>query len=384
MGLIWPKKCHSVSFFALALTILFPVGTFGQPGDGLLGFVTRIGRRIDTAAVSGVDSRYITAPRQPWQITIKSSLAQTDMKMQSDIDGSAFFEGVVGNLHWEPRIRTELSSYVGLWAGYRGYGVGYSKNVKGDGGSYLTFGATGSTYGVNLRIHRFSNDEPEVFYNGYFPDYREQTMSYHLESPIKTHTLILDGYYLFNGKHFSYTAAYDQSNIQLRSAGSLMAGAMYYYSNIHYDADRNADLILLMDDIGRIRQWEASVGVGYAYNFVPARGWLLSAMAMPMVSFLNKLKTYHYDSNYRQLAIDDVVHDEDELPVDEYRIWPMYEKTRHSRMVLNFDARLSLTYNWNCCFFNVYGQLNRFRFQHEHISGRLTDWFVNAQVGVRL
>ncbi len=91
-------------------------------------------------------------------------------------------------------------------------------------------------------------------------------------------TIIADGYYMFNGKKFSYAAAYDQSVIQKRSAGSLMAGLMYNYTDIDYAANSNGDLIYMMSGLGRIKLWQGSVGVGYAYNWVPARGLLVNLM----------------------------------------------------------------------------------------------------------
>ena len=69
----------------------------------------------------------------------------------------------------------------------------------------------------------------------------------------------------------SYAAAYDQSVVQKRSAGSLMAGAMYYHSTVAYDEGRDAEFIMYMNDIGRMKQYQLSLGGGYAYNLCPAR-----------------------------------------------------------------------------------------------------------------
>ena len=360
-------------------------------GGGIVSLVRKLGTFIDSMTVRGVDRTYIEAPKEPWQVILRGNVNQTDMKMKSTIDAEGMFWGVKGDVRWEPRIKTTPSTYVGFWAGYRGYGLGYSWNVGGDKGSILTLGATGGSYGVNLRIHRFKTDEPEVFIAGNFLDdevgdfnYSERIENFPLWKPIRTRTLILDGYYLFNGKRFSYAAAYDQSVIQRRSAGSLMAGAMYYHSHTQYANDEDADFILMMGDIGRIKQWQASVGVGYAYNWVPAKGLLVSAFAMPMLTFYNRLKVWQYGSNYRDMAIDEELHEEDELSFLDYKIWPMGETSQNSRMTLTFDGRLSLTYQWSRFFINAYGQFNNFRYSQGRYSGYLNDWFVNASIGVRL
>lgn len=386
--------------FLLALSLFTATGASAETGsDGKAIWPVRVAKSlmafIDTMAASGRDRNFIEVPKRPWQVMVRGNINQSDLKLNSVVDGGSMFANVVGNLQWEPRIKTVPSTYVGVWAGYRGYGLGYSWNVGGDNGSILTFGAMGGSYGINLRIHNFENDEPEVYYAGHFKDeiytpdnqavFVSTTDKELLLSPIRTRTLLLDGYYLFNGKHFSYAAAYDQSVIQRRSAGSLMAGAMYYHSHINYATDDNADFILLMDNIGKIKQWQASAGVGYAYNLVPCKGLLVNAMAMPMLTFYNRHKTWRYDSNYRDLALDDDLHDDDELSPSLWKLKeePLSVNDSHSNVTLNIDTRLSLTYNWKRFFLNAYGQFSNFHYKDGDVSGRLNDWYINASLGVR-
>ena len=185
-----------------------------------------------------------------------------------------------------PYLKTQPSQYVGFWAGYRGYGIGYTVNVGGDKGSNLVFGATGGAYGVNVRIHSFDNSNPSINLNSELLSEEEQKTwdDVQLIDPIHVRTVIADGYYMFNGKKFSYAAAYDQSVIQKRSAGSLMAGLMYNYTHIDYATDLNGDLVYLMHGLGKVKLWQGSAGVGYAYNWVPARGLLVNVMLMPAVT----------------------------------------------------------------------------------------------------
>ena len=210
-----------------------------------------------------------------------------------------------------------------------------------------------------------------------------------LGSPIRTRALFLDGYYLFN-KKCSYAAAYDQSVIQKRSAGSLMAGAMYFHSTTKYDDDINADLIMLMNDIGVIKTWQVSAGAGYIYNWVPAKGWLVSGMVMPMLTFYSRIKSYTYDittPDGRQicdLSDPEYYHlFEDE---EAYRSVVLTERgvsTTHNKLSWNFDARLSVVYNWSRTYMRVYGYYNRFRYDNEDSNGRLTEWHVYASLGYR-
>ena len=354
---------------------------------GLTTFVKKVGTMIDSMSVRGLDRNYIDAPKKPWQIIAKGNVNQTIVSMNADgnilgVDYSA-----------RPYLKTQPSQYVGFWAGYRGYGIGYTVNVGGDKGSNLVFGATGGAYGVNVRIHSFDNSNPSINLNSELLSEEEQETwdDVQLIDPIHVRTVIADGYYMFNGKKFSYAAAYDQSVIQKRSAGSLMAGLMYNYTHIDYATDLNGDLVYLMHGLGKVKLWQGSAGVGYAYNWVPARGLLVNVMLMPMVTFVNKLKVFAYATNVPELMTDerfwgDDISNEvwDEWFYSNVHITPMGDKTINSGISLGFDTRMSVTYNFGRYFISAYGQFNNIRYRHQSTHGYLNDWFINTAIGIRL
>ena len=349
--------------------------------------VRKVGTMIDSMSTRGLDQHYIEAPEKPWQIIVRGNVNQSTLSMTT--------RGSIMGIDYDakPYMKTEPSRYVGLWAGYRGYGLGYTVNVGGDKGSYFTIGATGGAYGVNVRIHSFETNHPnfDLESNLIPEENKDDWKEVELLSPIKVRAVIADGFYLFNGKRFSYAAAYDQSVLQKRSAGSLMAGAMYYYGNIDYADRTNGDLIYTMHGLGRVKLWQGSVGVGYAYNWVPATGLLVSAMAMPMLTFVNKMKTYGYATNVEELMADPRFLDED-ITDEEWDEWfysnlqiaPMGDMTFNSGLTVTFDARLSLTYNFSRFFISAYGQFSNMRYRHDSSHGHLNDWFVNTSFGVRL
>ena len=185
---------------------------------------------------------------------------------------------------------------------------------------------------------------------------------------------------------------------------------MYYHSTVAFNSGRNAGYIMFMNDVGKIKQWQLSLGGGYAYNLVPCKGLLISAMAMPMITVYNKVDVYTYDSWLRELMeerrknpdmFDDVTdndyntEDTDGTSVDNdddlndiedllLTVWEKGRSSQKSRITLTWDARLSLTYNIGNWFFNIYGQYNNFRYSHSDTHGRLNDWYMNASVGIRL
>ena len=375
----------TLKYMMLVIVVSF-CGQMMAEGN-VVSLIKKVGTFIDSMSVRGVDRRYIDAPEKPWQLIVKGNVSQTIVSMRT--------EGSMAGLDYsaKPYLKTTPAQYVGLWAGYRGYGLGYTVNVGGDKGSYLTFGATGGAFGINVRIHSFDNSNPDFNLNSSLLSEAEMETwnDVQLIDPIHVKTVIADGYYMFNGKKFSYAAAYDQSVFQKRSAGSLMAGLMYNYTHIDYSSDQNGDLIYLMEGLGKVKLWQGSAGVGYAYNWVPARGLLVNLMAMPMLTFVNKLKAYGYATNVEELMEDPFFWDPnttneewDEWFYGNLHITPMGEMTFNSGISLGFDARMSVTYNLGRIFFNSYGQFNNIRYHHNNSTGYLNDWFVNTSIGIRL
>ena len=397
-----------------------------QTEDDKSNLFTKAKAFLNRSVVHGVDTNYVKTPAQPWQVSVKSRVAQTDLQMHSVIDGTDLFDGErvmpfmvgVGDMATDPRIMTKVSTSLGVKVGYKGLSVSYSFPVGGDKSQNLTLRGVGNWYSVNLRWHKFKSNTMSTHYSGMVRtrgliDYNEETNKYifsdwgetimwdetgeeKVSPPITIKTLIFDGFYIFNHKKFSYAAAYNQKTIQARSAGSPIVGLMCYYADFDYADKHNAELIYWMDGIGRLRQYQLAVGGGYAYNFVPAKGWLISALAMPMVTLLNQTRINTYESNLEevmnkhlieyaigQLFVDEGVNVDLMDFSDEYEIYSTGEHSRNNRVALNFTTRLSVTYNWNRYFINANGQFNNFNYRHNAMHGHPNDWYVNASVGVR-
>ncbi|WP_165041965.1 DUF4421 family protein [Dysgonomonas sp. ZJ709] len=70
------------------------------------------------------------------------------------------------------------------------------------------------------------------------------------------------GQYFFNNKKFSYKAAFDQSERQMRSVGSFQIGGGVFYNDIRSDSS--------LVSLGRYNQKNLQIGIsgGYAHTFV--------------------------------------------------------------------------------------------------------------------
>ena len=352
-----------------------------------------VGEYIDSATVRGIDQRYILVPEKPWAVVLKYNVNNMDLRSVSTMTESQMAErGKVGDSNWETIFRPSSESSLGAWVGYRGYGLGYSFSFNRNNGRNFSIGLTGSNYGINLRTRKFNTNKIDINVWGHDEDgaYELNDLPAETWEDIKVNTAIFDAFYMLNGKRFSYAAAYDQSTIQVRSAGSFMIGVMWFRTALNYSARQNALFIQALGDIGRVTIQEGSLGVGYAYNWVPVRNLLVNITAMPMVALYNRTKIHRYDSNY-DVFLEEGEYSpqgkkhvpDDESWLDDITLEETGTAVRHGKVSLNIDARASITYNMGRYFLNCYGQLNHYRNSIDDNTLRLTDWYVNASLGYR-
>ena len=123
-------------------------------------------------------------------------------------------------------------------------------------------------------------------------------------------------------------------------------------------------------------------------RLVPAKGLLVSGMAIPMLTFYNHHKMWRYDSNLKDIITEYGFLSALGLNATDYRIWKASQNAvseSNSDLEVNLDARLSVTYEWNSLLFlNIYGQFSNFKFKMDNYSGHLNDWYINASLGLRL
>ena len=90
-------------------------------------------------------------------------------------------------------------------------------------------------------------------------------------------TLNVNAYYAFNSSRFSYPAAFSQSYIQRKSAGSFLLAVsgqgQHANLSVREDVGWAQEMHLKMTNIG--------IGAGYGYNYVPSENWLLHISALP-------------------------------------------------------------------------------------------------------
>ena len=330
---------------------------------------------MDYSTVKGIDSAYIDVPEKEWTAELTTTVNHASLKLETDWN----FAGLEGLL--TAKTSNNAATSLGAAIAYRSYGIGYSKILNGEG-SIFSLSFSGSNYAINGSITNYSSDTPTVSFKGKFEgETMDESTSAKIDEPINVRTMFIDGYYIFNSKKFSYLAAYTPSLIQRRSAGSLIAGAMYFHARTNYESSNNTEMLFVMQGVGKIKVDQASIGMGYAYNWVPARGLVINIMAMPMLTLYNRTKLYRYEFEY----IGDVpIEEQESLDIDDYKVVGDGDVTKTPNKVrVNFDGRIAAVYNWQNWFVRTYGQFNTFKFGHENTSGRFSNWSIYASIGRR-
>lgn len=183
---------------------------------------------------------------------------------------------------------SDPSTSVGAYLTYLAVSVGYDINVSRIFGgveqarSRYKFAFKCALFGAEMYIE--NNDvgtEIKRFGN-----------LHHLNIPfegIKTSGWGVDLYYFFNNKRYSQAAAFNFSKIQIRSQGSFYAGLSIF--NQRYDFDFNQLPASLQYQIPsdwidrhyRTNTRNYGFRLGYGYNWVFHRGWVLCATISPTV-----------------------------------------------------------------------------------------------------
>ena len=378
--------------------LLFSLNAAGQ----IMERLHQVQNYLDSTAKAKVDERYIEVPDKPWRVILRHKTNGVAVDYNQELD----FPETNENSEWKLRFEPPIASSLGFWVGYRGTGISYSYSLAKNAGRYFSFSSTGAKYGLTFRLRRFNMREATFSATDYkngqkLEEYEEKE---NIPSPVWIRSAYLNGYYVFNGRHYSQAAAYNQSVIQRRSAGSFLLGATWYQSSFDYSDKTNLLYMIIARGIHRIKVHQANIGFGYGYNFVPFRGLVINAMAMPTLSVYNRVKVERYDFNLVLSSKDDEVDDygkwdpqtrtwangKSKKPVllladgDKIDYWDLDSEVDYSALHLNLDLRLGITYNWKNYYIGLQSQFNNFTYKKDDSSVTLSEGFAQLALGVRL
>lgn len=207
--------------------------------------------------------------------------AQTDNRLLQSI-----------NISPRPAIK------VGPYFGWRWLFLGYTMDVGSMGQAKKNTEFNLSLYsakvGCDLIYIRNKADFKIGNITG-FDGLRDDAFKGHDFDGMKSYSTMINVYYVFNNKHFSYPAAYAQSTVQRISAGSFVLGLRYDHHKMHFNHTKlpydlrfdaeGRDRLLPELKTDRIKYYNVGLSFGYAYNWVPAKNWLVNVSLMPALGY---------------------------------------------------------------------------------------------------
>lgn len=277
---------------------------------------TRFFREFNT-----IDSSYIEPQHYNYTVMLQNTNTYEEYTLSSHSGQSITFA-------------PDVSYRLGPYLGWRWVFLGYTFDLKH----------------INLRSNHTSKKEfdlslyssmlgIDLFFRQTGNDYHVQRMNYGNEldtSPIKNasfdgfHSSIkgFNLYYIFNHRRFSYPAAYSQSTVQRRNAGSMLLGVGYTRHTLDVDWDKFQSLVnrhlgtvdkdgnsIMVDSalmFNKVKYSDVNVTIGYAYNWVFAKNWLFNASASMGLAYnqsssdSDKKKWNITDFNFKNLNFDGV------------------------------------------------------------------------------
>jgi len=288
------------------------------------------------------DTNYVVRPTGRLTLKARMNLAGNDIHAK----------GTVNDVYASANMSTSLKTTFSLAAIYRGIGVGVAINPAKWKGVYKDYELNINYYSNRVSLD-FSYQRSESLTGSmYFDDELK-----HVEKgDVAMKVLNIAGYYAFNHRRFSYPAAFTQSYIQRRSAGSWLAGFSYQGGSI-----KTTDALLQRSPdapVTRIYVGHLGIGGGYAYNWVLGRKWLLHLSALP---------TY-------------VVYNRNNMTVRGYR-----KKAQHMRFNMIFNERAAVVYQFSPRYFaGATLVMNNSVLDDEAVVVNQNKWRARAFIGVRI
>ena len=221
-----------------------------------------------------IDTAYITRPTTKWTFTTRLNVSGAKIETKGITDGAPF----------SSEMEADYKSTLSLGVSYLGFSLNASLNPAKLMGKYRDYELNFNSYGKRFGFDFIYQDAKN------FTGWHETEGQERIELPeniLQVKTLNVNAYYAFNSRRFSYPAAFSQSYIQRRSAGSFLLAASGQGQKATLDWEQ--DMQLKITNIG--------IGSGYGYNFVPGQGWLLHISSLPTFIVYSKTSMSFGDSN---------------------------------------------------------------------------------------
>lgn len=244
--------------------------------------VARIARMYDDVMgyLDGIDTVYVAESGRDWKLHVESDNWWDTYTLS--LDGPDPMR-----IHMASDLYTSLGGYL-QW---HIFSVGYSKDITN---WFYHSPMKHDRFETGLNFSRFQIEAFNTrISNGAwlrtFGDYNDGEWFRQYFPGMSMHNFGLSAYYFFNHARYSHAAAYNFTRIQLRSAGSWLAGLSYSNLDLTLDYTQLPEYLLpywsyrTAPDTYRFHYHSAGVLFGYAYNCVLSPHWLLNGTFLPRI-----------------------------------------------------------------------------------------------------
>ena len=205
-----------------------------------------------------IDTTYIVRPQTKWTVTARVNVSGSKIEA----------EGIENGQYFKSEMEANRKTTLSVGVSYLGLSLSAALNPAKLMGKYRDFELNFNSYGQRFGFDVIYQDAKN--FKGWH-DHEGMERIGLPDGMLSVKTLNLNAFYVFNSRCFSYPAAFSQSYIQRRSAGSFLLAASGMGQHVTLDWDQ--EMQLKITNIG--------LGAGYGYNYVPSRGWLLHISALP-------------------------------------------------------------------------------------------------------
>ena len=205
-----------------------------------------------------IDTTFVMRPQTKWTVVARLNVSGAKLETMGVTNGQKF----------NSEITADYKSTLSVGVSYFGFSLSAALNPAKLMGKYrdyeLNFNSYGKRFGYDVIYQDAHN----------FTGWHDMEGMERVELPadmLSVRTLNLNAFYIFNGRRFSFPAAFTQSYIQRHSAGSFLVAVsgMGQHTTLKWEQETQ----IKMTNIG--------IGGGYGYNYVPSQGWLLHVSATP-------------------------------------------------------------------------------------------------------
>ena len=294
-------------------------------------------------AFNSYDSAYVVGTGKNWKL-ILSSNNWVDTYM-----GEPFADSWV-------EMRSNLTSNVGLQLSFMAVSVGFTVGISdlihgGTKSKKLDFSFTCARFSADA--YYMENTRPATVWLK--DKVSGEKLTFRDFGGFRRKSYGMSAYYIFNNRRYAQAAAYCFSKYQRRSAGSFIAGVRMLHRdmsiNVQELPDFAREFVPQEVELPRFVYNDYCLMVGYGYNFVIGKKWLLNFTVAPYTGYRKMIATQHED--------------------------------KASDWSINLKARMGVVYNHKQFFMGLqsYADIHRYKSENHNFLGSLID--CTAMAGIR-